>query len=234
MRIYKKLFLSYLVLIKSTLPVLRLEYSGHTRSIQELLIPWLLAVPGNQQPLHWLYTMTVLMFPDGKVHVANMGPTWGRQDPCGPHVGHMNIAIWIPWEGIPANTDGLLKKCNSIANTLELHFFCIKPLVYGTSVSEYAFEFDIIQCYKNLLTHCLHLSYLVLKNATLLVPRLIFWAHWINSIETDTLSPCSARSSATIILILYFLDTPLHSSTCHLMVNKFTNTLFLSYLILMI
>ena len=32
--------------------------------------------------------------PDSKVHGANMGPTWGRQDPGGPHVGHMNLAIW--------------------------------------------------------------------------------------------------------------------------------------------
>ena len=31
--------------------------------------------------------------PDSKVHVANMGPTWGRQDPGGPHVGPMNFAI---------------------------------------------------------------------------------------------------------------------------------------------
>ena len=26
-------------------------------------------------------------FPDSKVHGANMGPIWGRQDPGGPHVG---------------------------------------------------------------------------------------------------------------------------------------------------
>ena len=32
--------------------------------------------------------------PDSKVHGANMGPIWGRQDPGGPHVGPMNIAIW--------------------------------------------------------------------------------------------------------------------------------------------
>ena len=32
--------------------------------------------------------------PDSKVHGANMGPTWGRQDPGGPHISHMNIAIW--------------------------------------------------------------------------------------------------------------------------------------------
>ena len=32
--------------------------------------------------------------PDSKVHGANMGPVWGRQDPGGPHVGPMNLAIW--------------------------------------------------------------------------------------------------------------------------------------------
>ena len=32
--------------------------------------------------------------PDSKVHGANMGSIWGRQDPCGPHVGPMNLAIW--------------------------------------------------------------------------------------------------------------------------------------------
>ena len=32
--------------------------------------------------------------PDNKVHGANMGPICGRQDPGGPHVGHMNFAIW--------------------------------------------------------------------------------------------------------------------------------------------
>ena len=30
---------------------------------------------------------------DSKVHGANMGPIWGRQDPGGPHVGPMNFAI---------------------------------------------------------------------------------------------------------------------------------------------
>ena len=32
--------------------------------------------------------------PDSQVYGANMGPTWGRQDPGGPHVGPMNFAIW--------------------------------------------------------------------------------------------------------------------------------------------
>ena len=34
------------------------------------------------------------IIPDSKVHGANMGPIWGRQDPGGPHVGPMNFAIW--------------------------------------------------------------------------------------------------------------------------------------------
>ena len=31
------------------------------------------------------------MFPDSKVHGANMGPIWGQQDPGGPHVGPMKF-----------------------------------------------------------------------------------------------------------------------------------------------
>ena len=33
--------------------------------------------------------------PDSKVHRANMGSNWSRQDPGGLHVGPMNIAIWV-------------------------------------------------------------------------------------------------------------------------------------------
>ena len=32
---------------------------------------------------------------DSKVHGANMGPIWGRQDPGGSHVDPMNFAIWL-------------------------------------------------------------------------------------------------------------------------------------------
>ena len=39
--------------------------------------------------------------PDSKVHGANIGPIWGRQDPGGPHVGPMNFAIWVPVESHP-------------------------------------------------------------------------------------------------------------------------------------
>ena len=32
--------------------------------------------------------------PESQVDGANMGPSWDRQDPGGPHVGPMNLAIW--------------------------------------------------------------------------------------------------------------------------------------------
>ena len=37
---------------------------------------------------------TNIYIPDGKVHGANMGPIWSRQDPGGPHVDPMDFAIW--------------------------------------------------------------------------------------------------------------------------------------------
>ena len=39
-------------------------------------------------------TMSEVTEPDSQVHGANVGPTWGRQDPGGPHVGPMNFVIW--------------------------------------------------------------------------------------------------------------------------------------------
>ena len=37
-------------------------------------------------PVDWSVT-------DGNVHGANVGSTWGLQDPGGLHAGHMNFAI---------------------------------------------------------------------------------------------------------------------------------------------
>ena len=35
------------------------------------------------------------MYPDSKIHGADNGPIWGRQDPGGPYVGLMNFAFWV-------------------------------------------------------------------------------------------------------------------------------------------
>ena len=43
----------------------------------------------NKTGFDWLIDCSL----DSKVHEAYMGPTWSRQDPGGPHVGPMNLAI---------------------------------------------------------------------------------------------------------------------------------------------
>ena len=48
----------------------------------------------NAEPL-LVHVSCRINYPDSKVHGANMGPIWGRQDPGWPHVGSMNFAIWV-------------------------------------------------------------------------------------------------------------------------------------------
>ena len=48
---------------------------------------------GGSTRLDWIFAIFSYL-PDSRVHGANMGPIWGRQDPGGPHVGPMNFAIW--------------------------------------------------------------------------------------------------------------------------------------------
>ena len=52
------------------------------------------------QPSYFYYGKPYT-YPESKVHGANMGPIWGRQDPGGPRVGPMNFAIWVCnyWNG---------------------------------------------------------------------------------------------------------------------------------------
>ena len=44
------------------------------------------------------YASLVDSNPNSKVHGANMGLTWGRQDPGAPHVGPMKLAIRVYYE----------------------------------------------------------------------------------------------------------------------------------------
>ena len=62
--------------------------------MQLLSIQW--KVINDHNKILWntlLYLLSIGYFPDSKIHGANMGATWGRQDPGGPHVGPMNLAI---------------------------------------------------------------------------------------------------------------------------------------------
>ena len=40
------------------------------------------------------YWLCMFRIPESEVHGATMGLIWGPQDPGGPHVGPMNLAIW--------------------------------------------------------------------------------------------------------------------------------------------
>ena len=42
-----------------------------------------------------VFVVTCKIFPDSKVQGASMGPTWVLSAPGGPHVGHMNLAVWV-------------------------------------------------------------------------------------------------------------------------------------------
>ena len=67
-------------------------------------------MPGNGTPL------STWIIPDSKVPGANMGPIWGRQNPGGPHVGTMNLAIW------DATCHAILKaSCLFIRTCLSFH-----------------------------------------------------------------------------------------------------------------
>ena len=65
---------------------------------------------GDDQGHHRSKAQEFHSFPDSKVHEANMGPIWGRQDPGGPHVGPMNFAIWI------GSTQMILAHSESVEN----------------------------------------------------------------------------------------------------------------------
>ena len=58
--------------------------------------------PGSSTRVcHYPNQWWIIVSPDSKVHGANMGPIWGRQDPDGPLFGPMNLAICdIASEGI--------------------------------------------------------------------------------------------------------------------------------------
>ena len=55
-----------------------------------------LAFPGTHfTDVFHRHSDSTKMSPDSKVCGANVRPTWGRQDPGGPHVGPMILAIWV-------------------------------------------------------------------------------------------------------------------------------------------
>ena len=69
--------------------------------IHKYYVPWIMytiALVLMKQPRTFIgkcITWSICEIQDSKVHRAYMGPTWGQQDPGGPHIGPMNLAIRV-------------------------------------------------------------------------------------------------------------------------------------------
>ena len=74
--------------------------------------------------------------PDSKVHGANMGPIWGRQDPGGPQVGPMNFAIW---GGLDKMADNLQTKSNTFSTVKALEILSKLHLDFYKLARSWAF-----------------------------------------------------------------------------------------------
>ena len=79
------------------------------KQTNKLILEWLKDISNKRiciiccwiyPPCYWGFVWNPCIFReqetviDSKVHGANMGAIWGRQDPGGPHVGPKDFAIW--------------------------------------------------------------------------------------------------------------------------------------------
>ena len=90
----------------------------------------------------WNFDATIGVFsrllrtPDSKVHGANMGPIWGRQDSSGPHGGPMNFAnckeCWQMFEHEILNDECLLTMSLSKLNNI-MYWEIDTALCYGNN-----------------------------------------------------------------------------------------------------
>ena len=78
------------------LPVWPGIYSLATFPLNPVDLDLAILLTGVQLPIdRHIYDIWKYNYPDSRVHGANMGPIWSRQDPGVPHVGPMNFAIWV-------------------------------------------------------------------------------------------------------------------------------------------
>ena len=72
------------------------------------------------------------IYPDSKVHGTNLGPTWVLSAPDGPHVGPMNLAIWVPYTGSQVMVSG-----RNFAMNLGAHYANFPKLSGGSYVKNH-------------------------------------------------------------------------------------------------
>ena len=98
-------------------PMIKLRTKSAHQCCFDVIIDLLYCYSQNRESLwrtlysHWWHRrllprqpakppVAIELVPNSKVHGANMGPTWGRQDPGGTHVGPMNFAIMATFSQI--------------------------------------------------------------------------------------------------------------------------------------
>ena len=72
-----------------------------------------------------------------------MGPSWGRQDPDGPHVGPINLAIWVPL--LVHQPSSRSKQCVCVFVCVHLYLrACVRDHVAVQSVRKYAKQMGLL------------------------------------------------------------------------------------------
>ena len=89
------------------------QYIKTTQASVILAIDWWVTSESchhDEQPSE--KTAYSLPYPDSKIHGTNVGPTWGRQDPGWPHVGHTKLAIWVDIGVVVNRLRGMTISCD--------------------------------------------------------------------------------------------------------------------------
>ena len=81
-----------------------------------------------------------------------MGPIWGRQDPGGPHVGPMNLAIWV----------SLIHGCEYLLKTFEFS----SP--WSTFLRRYSLMYHLKISYNFCLTHGDRVTHICVSKITII------------------------------------------------------------------
>ena len=108
--------------------------------------------------------------PDSKVNGVNVRRTWGRQDPGGPHVGHMNFAIW----DISYRTNDF----NRLANLITISLQHIIPYVWICSI-KYRSDNVCISHYNHMKLWIIDIHTLLSLDVSIFRPLLMLWHGWM-------------------------------------------------------
>ena len=136
----------------------RLQYIGWPLVITEY---WIRRVYGLLQK--GFSRVLVDTYPDSKVHVANMGPTWVLSAPDGPHVGHMNLAIRISMLSFGINRSQWMKHGRAVPS-----YFIHQWYLSRYSASTWC---------QDISRHCAEYIFSVIQSSAIITRSNLSWYH---------------------------------------------------------